>query len=225
MLRRRNVIRGSLMVLLIAGLWLGGSRVMAQGGGRQPGAPLASAPAATIDLFERTINAAGQGTPTETGPSVQLPNTVFSGYVVLMDCGDPASTPDKANSNNWSDVLVFPDNGGSQATTVQLLSRGAAFPSYATVASTSNFFQLEIQAGSGVDDGDVTVYTGTFNSYRVHSAARNGTACPIAAPLPPAQVPEGDTLLLVGAGLAGLAGYASLRWRATRAARTTARKD
>jgi hypothetical protein len=34
---------------------------------------------------------------------------------------------------------------------------------------------------------------------------------------PPAQVPEGDTLVLVGTGLAGLAGYASLRWRARRA--------
>jgi len=44
---------------------------------------------------------------------------------------------------------------------------------------------------------------------------------------PPAQVPEGDTLMLVGTGLAGLAGYASLRWRARRAnsvARTTAPK-
>jgi uncharacterized repeat protein (TIGR01451 family) len=33
---------------------------------------------------------------------------------------------------------------------------------------------------------------------------------------PPAQVPEGDTLLLVGTGLAGLLGYAGLRWRARR---------
>ena len=33
-------------------------------------------------------------------------------------------------------------------------------------------------------------------------------------PLPPAQVPEGDTLVLVVTGLAGLAGYAGLRWRA-----------
>jgi uncharacterized repeat protein (TIGR01451 family) len=33
----------------------------------------------------------------------------------------------------------------------------------------------------------------------------------------PAQVPEGDTLLLVATGLAGLAGYARLRWRARRA--------
>ena len=33
----------------------------------------------------------------------------------------------------------------------------------------------------------------------------------------PTQVPEGDTLLLVGAGLAGLAGYARLRLRARRA--------
>ena len=43
---------------------------------------------------------------------------------------------------------------------------------------------------------------------------------------PPAQVPEGDTLMLVGTGLAGLAGYATLRWRARRgtsAANTTAR--
>jgi len=36
---------------------------------------------------------------------------------------------------------------------------------------------------------------------------------------PPAQVPEGDTLMLVGTGLAGLAGYAGLRWRARRAKR------
>ncbi|MEP7199875.1 MAG: DUF11 domain-containing protein, partial [Chloroflexota bacterium] len=34
---------------------------------------------------------------------------------------------------------------------------------------------------------------------------------------PPAQVPEGDTLILVGTGLAGLAGYARLRMRARRA--------
>jgi uncharacterized repeat protein (TIGR01451 family) len=35
----------------------------------------------------------------------------------------------------------------------------------------------------------------------------------------PAQVPEGDTLWLVATGLAGLAGYARLRWRAQRARR------
>ncbi len=38
---------------------------------------------------------------------------------------------------------------------------------------------------------------------------------------PPAQVPEGDTLILVGAGLAGLAGYARLRMRARRAQQRT----
>lgn len=42
---------------------------------------------------------------------------------------------------------------------------------------------------------------------------------PTLAPAPPAQVPEGDTLVLVGSGLAGLAGYAALRWRARRAGR------
>jgi uncharacterized repeat protein (TIGR01451 family) len=34
---------------------------------------------------------------------------------------------------------------------------------------------------------------------------------------PPAQVPEGDTLILVGTGLVGLAGYAGFMWRARRA--------
>ena len=204
------------MALLIAGLWLAGSRVLAQGGGR-PGGPFRGAPSApsAIDLYERTVNAAGQGTPTETGPMVPLPNAGNAGYTVLMDCGDPLSLTDRANVDNWSDVLVFPDIGGGRATTVQLLSRSAVFPSYATVTSTSNFFLLELQSGTGSDDADVTVYVGGTNNYFVHSAARNGGACPI--PAPPAQVPEGDTLLLVGTGLAGLAGYASLRWRARRA--------
>lgn len=43
------------------------------------------------------------------------------------------------------------------------------------------------------------------------------TAVTILATAPPVQVPEGDTLLLVATGLAGLAGYARLRWRARRA--------
>lgn len=148
---------------------------------------------------------------------VQLPNAGNAGYTVLMDCGDPASMTDRANLDNWSDVLVFPDSGGGRTTTVQLLSRGASFPSLTTVTSTSNFFLQEVQTGSGTDDADVTLYVGGTNNYFVHSAARNGRACPI--PAPPAQVPEGDTLVLVGTGLAGLAGYASLRWR-TRLAKT-----
>jgi hypothetical protein len=222
-LRRRNVISGSLIVLLIAVMWLAGSPVLAQGG--RPGGRLLSAPstpAFSIDLYERTVNAAGQGTPTESGPMVLLPNAVGPGYTVIMDCGDPASATDRANPDNWSDVLVFPDNRGtngasapSLATTVKLLSRGASFPSLATVTSNPNAFIQELQAGTGTDDGDVTLYVATPNNYFVHSAARNGRACPIIAA--PAQVPEGDTLVLVGTGLAGLAGYASLRWRASRA--------
>ena len=175
---------------------------------------MASAPAAIIDLYERTVNAAGQGTPTETGPVVPLPNVGNAGYTVLMDCGDPASLTDRANPDNWSDVLVFPNSGGQQAITVQLLSRGAVFPTYATVTSGAFAFSQELQVGSGSDDADVTTYVGGTNTYLVHSAARNGRLCPI--PPPPSQVPEGDTLLLVGTGLAGLAGYASLRWRARR---------
>jgi len=42
---------------------------------------------------------------------------------------------------------------------------------------------------------------------------------PPGGPVPPRQVPEGDSLLLVVTGLAGLAGYAGLRLRARRASK------
>jgi len=75
-------------------------------------------------------------------------------------------------------------------------------------------FMKEVQTGSGVDDADITTYFDGTDTYNIHSAAGHA---PCAVPAPPAQVPEGDTLMLVGTGLAGLAGYAGLRWRARRA--------
>jgi hypothetical protein len=180
----------------------------AQADGPKPGAPASlSAPAFTFSFYERTTNQPGTGSPTDTGPIVTLPNSVGPGYVVIMDCGNPTVTADRNNVSNWSDVLHFIDSGEG-ARTAQLLSAGGAMPSLATVLANPNVFMQETQAGTGLDDTDNTVFN-AGNIYNVHSAASRGCA--------PAQVPEGDTLMLVGTGLAGLAGYAGLRWRARRA--------
>ena len=182
----------------------------AQADGPTPGAPASlSAPAFTFNFYERTTNQLGTGSPTDTGPIVVLPNSVGPGYVVIMDCGNPAVAADRNNVTNWSDVIHFIDSGGG-ARTAQLLSAGGAMPSLATVQANPNVFMQETQVGTGLDDIDNTVFN-AGNIYNVHSAARNAPCTP------PAQVPEGDTLMLVGTGLAGLAGYATLRWRARRA--------
>ena len=189
-----------------------------KGVGRSANLISLSAPAFTFSFYERTTNQPGTGSRTETGPVVTLPNAVGSGYVVLMDCGNPNVTADRNNVDNWSDVLHFIDSGEGLGTTAQLLSAGGAMPSLATVQANPNLFMQEIQTGTGDDDIDNTVFTSAGqppNIYNIHSAARNGAPCGV--PAPPAQVPEGDTLMLVGTGLAGLAGYAALRWRARRA--------
>ena len=58
----------------------------------------------------------------------------------------------------------------------------------------------------------------TFGAQPVQPTPPAGTPVPTPIPgPPPAQVPEGDTLVLVGTGLLGLAGYAGLLWRTRRA--------
>jgi hypothetical protein len=192
-----------------------------QAPGGKPGSRLlnSNVPVFTVDLYERTQNCAGCGAPTESPPAVTLPSAVNQGYVVIFE----NSSGSISNQSSWSDVLAFVSNGCSNSsTTAQLISEGGNFPSVATVQGCPNDTIVETQTGSGNDDADVTVFSSSPHVYNVHSDAPvNEPASdpndPAPTPVAPKEVPEADTLLLMGGGLGGLATWLGWQWNKRRA--------
>ena len=179
----------------------------------------ANNPAFFIGNIVQLCEQGGQG-GSETSGLVPVTSTATLGYIVLLDCGNPGNPADQQNAALWSDVVHVSALTSSQSPTppllpkfAQLFSRGAvSFPSRDAVLAGPTVFIQETRTGVGDDDLDQTIYTDAGGAeFHIHSAA-NLAACD-----PPAQVPESDTWVLFGTGMAGLAGYATLRWRARRA--------
>lgn len=162
-----------------------------------------AAQAFTFDIYE-TLQNTPTGTPCEICSILSLPETVFGGYVILLE----SASGSLANQSTWSDVLIFGNtssNGilqGSQgfdATLIQLLSDGCAsgtegdrscFPSAALVQSFPNAVRVETAPPTIYDAGNI---------YRIFSDAPEG------------QVPQPMALVLLGFGLATVGAIARRR--------------
>jgi len=150
----------------------------------------------SFDLYNTTNNTAN-GTTCGICPTLELPEDVYGGYVVLLN-----ALGDLTNPTTWRNVVVFGNTviGGILQGTmsfgdldVQLLSRGCAsgistdiscFPTYAQV--TSGYYD-SVTATPPVTFYDAYILVpGDSNKYYIH------------------EVPEPSSLLLLGSGLTAL---------------------
>ena len=159
----------------------------------------------TFDLFE-TIGNTATGTPCEICSVLELPELVQGGYVILFET-DAGSLEDPTT---WSDVVVFGSevvNGILQAVDatvamVQLLSDGCQSGKDGDVSCFPTLDQIfSVPFATLVETTPPTVYFASPNTYNIWSEGPSG------------NVPEPTTLMLLGAGLAGLSFVA---WRRRR---------
>lgn len=166
------------------------------------------------------------------GPNVKRYNVCTS--TQLSDfAGNLGSSCYAVRQRSNGEVMV-----ACQSKVLRLNSSGTPVMTYTAPLSVSFFFALNLDPdGTSFWSADISncnvvkfsIATGAI--LKAWNGGRLGASCagltvfgeltqaaPPPAPVvaPPAQVPEGDTLMLVGTGLAGLAGYATLRWRARR---------
>lgn len=135
----------------------------------------------TCNIYETDAN----GAPSEdTGP-ILLPGLVSPGVLVLLETGTDQST------SNWSDIVVFGNNG--ETSTIEMFSdpEGGFDPAF-----LSSILEGGVDLFLTEDASGVTAYfsggaQGVDNDYFFHSDADTNV------------VPEPLTLSLFGAGLVG----------------------
>lgn len=157
----------------------------AQNPGGKPGSrpQNTNSPAFSIDVYP--------------GGVVNLPGVVNCGYLVIFENGAGSIN----NQATWSDVAVFFCNVDAvHGNQLQLIPKGGAFPSVATVLAAPN--AVIVRSQTCIANGYVTVYSSVPNTYLFHSP------CNFA----PLEVPESDSIFLVGGGLGGLATWLSWQW-------------
>lgn len=157
----------------------------AQGPGGRPGSrpQNSNSPAFSIDIFP--------------GGVTNLPGVVNCGYLVILE----NAAGNINNQATWSDVVVFFCNiDAAHGNQVQMIAKGGAFPSVATVLAANNATVVRSQTCTA--DGYVTTYSSAPNTFTLHSP------CNFA----PREVPESDTIILLGGGFGGVATWLTWQW-------------
>jgi len=169
--------------------------------------------AITYDFYETVDNTPG-GTPSDIGPSLLLsnnldPNVRVSGYVVLLESGNPAlpGTWDKSQAN-FSDVLTFyykdatgnvvsyDDTNAIRTSIYATLFSDIIPDSIYSGAYNYPYTRYHIEDPSGITS-DVSPTSG--NIYNIHSGL--------------APVPIPGAVWLFGSGLLGLVGIGRRRMK------------